>query len=509
MRLMLVAALASTCGCDQIFGINGTKLADAPPGIDGAANPDVPLGTLFLTQLQLVTPGGSAANDIVSRDAAISPAPTIEIGALTGALSPAAYAADGTFEVPFSLAGQLYRIVYQVPGDIPTEVQWSRSNAHLTVPLWGPVDRGTVPANADIHIQPTGAPYLGHGTVGTTFAYSTGGWASSGVLPYDAAGYVDWNYTTNSTALGGPLAALTSAAGDYELLIDRSTPTGTPTDGYAWEQIAQLQANGMATAASTWATGPSTSLMWGAQTIPVFDRLSNDGFETNATEYFVASFGGLASAAMPAFTEAPANGGLDGTVAIELANLVNSVASPVTFVNPFASAPVPLPTVVIASASYFKTDDSVAEYSGLEEAALAVEGVETELLFDVGIAVQPTINGASIVDDAPLSVSDPTITLAFNLDNTSGIQSARTDDCVATLEINASGTLTPMRRYQVSDFPASIVVDTAQFTNGSSYVFRIECRRGYPLAHTMGDYRTVDYPFEIGVAFTPTFVAMK
>jgi hypothetical protein len=505
MRLMLVAALASTCGCDQIFGINGTKLADAPPGIDGAANPDVPLGTLFLTQLQLVTPGGSPLNDILSKDAAISPAPTIEIGTLTGALTPAAYAADGTFQVPFSLAGQPYRIVYQVPGDIPTEIQWSRSSAQLTVPLWGPVDRGTVPANADIHFAPTGAPANPNGNAS---ASSTGGWAT-GPADYTLAGTADWSYSTQATAMGGPLAALTSAAGDYELLLVRNLTSPFAATGYAWQQVAQLQANGMATAASTWATAPSTTVMWDPQTIPVFDRLSNDGFDTGATQYFVGSFGGLASAAMPAFTQPPANGGPDGTVAIELANLVNSVASPITFVNPFAGAPVPLPTVVISSASYLKTDDGVAEYSGFEEAALAVQGVETELQFDVGIAVQPTIDGAAIVDDAPLSVSDPTITLAFNLDNTSAIPTARTDDCVATLEMNASGTLTPMRRYQVLDFPASIVVDTAQFTNATSYVFRIQCRRGYPLARTLGDYRTVDYPFEIGVAFTPTFVAMK
>ncbi len=506
MRLMLVAALASTCGCDQIFGINGTKLADAPPGTDGAPNPDVPLGTLFLTQLQLVTPGGSALNDIVSQDAAITPAPTIEIGALTGALTPVTYAGDGSFQVPFSLAGQPYRIVYQVPGDIPTEIQWSRSAAHLTVPLWGPVDRGTVPANAVVHFAPAGAPT----TLGSyAYEYSTGGWAS-GPGDYTLAGTDDWSYSTQATPMGGPLAALTSADGDYELLLRRSDMgTGLPANGFAWEQISQLQANGKATAASTWETTPSTELIWDPQTSSTETRLNNDAVENDpGNGYLVGSFGVLASAAMPAFTEPSASGALDGSVAIELAHLTSQDSS-VTFVNPFASAPVRLPTAVIGSVSLLKTELGVAEYSGCEEAALAVPGVETKLQFDVGIAVQPTIDGAQFFDGGMVPVSDPTITLAFKLDDTSNISTARTDDCVATLMKNAGGTLTPMRRYQVLDFPASIVVDTTQFTNATSYVFRIQCRRGYPLAHTTGDYRTVDYPFEAGVAFTPTFVATK
>ncbi len=506
MRLMLVAAIASTCGCNQIFGINGTKLADAPPGIDGI-NPDVPLGTLFLTQLQLVTPGGSAASDVISADAAISPAPTIEIGALTGALTAATYAADGSFQVPFSLAGQPYRIVYQFSGDIPTEIQWSRSSAHLTVPLWGPVDRGTVPPSSDVHFAPAGAPVNPNGDA---YAASTGGWAT-GPAAYTLAGTADWAYSTMATAMGGPLADLTSAAGDSELLYIRgATGTGSPATAFAWEQIDQLQSGVMATGPSTWTTAPVTMVMWDPQATITGLRLNNDAVESDSSVHYLAgSFGGLASAAMPAFTEPSANGGLDGSVEIELASLTTE-DSPVTFVNPFTTtAPVPLPTAVIGSVALRKTELGVMEYSGFEEAALAVPNVNTKLLFDVQLPVNPTIDGAQFFDGGMLPVSNPTVTLAFGLENVTSIPTARTDDCVATLEMNAGGTLTPMRRYQVLDFPASIVVDTAQFTNASSYVFRIECRRGYPSAHALADYRTVDYPFEVGVAFTPTFVAMK
>ena len=76
------------------------------------------------------------------------------------------------------------------------------------------------------------------------------------------------------------------------------------------------------------------------------------------------------------------------------------------------------------------------------------------------------------------------------------------DDAVVTLSRVDGGVLVPLRRFVTVS--TSVAIDPALLAPGSTYVFDLELRKGYPDAH-LGDYRAVVYPMADTRIFAATF----
>src|SRR2546423_5032970 len=74
-----------------------------------------------------------------------------------GALADAAYdETTGEVAVPSGLAGTPWRLVFQEPGKIPHELQWSVSRAIFVEPIAGRLARAPVSEGSGYRIAPSG-----------------------------------------------------------------------------------------------------------------------------------------------------------------------------------------------------------------------------------------------------------------------------------------------------------------------------------------------------------------
>src|SRR5690348_12340591 len=130
MRRALVPLVAAT-GCNWFYGLEHTVPLDAS---------DAPMNSRTQLVWAIATTDGAGSVDPeiklepIGGGSARPMPPTILIGA-EGALQPATYDADGSFEIPYTLRDSPHRIQYTLPYEaVAHEVQWSITGAVLTIP---------------------------------------------------------------------------------------------------------------------------------------------------------------------------------------------------------------------------------------------------------------------------------------------------------------------------------------------------------------------------------------
>lgn len=191
-RWLIATALVAGAGCNQVFGLDATDLR--PP----EAGPDARPNVVRLTYQVIAA----------DRDAAVTyaaiPGARVWLGPLDASEpTEVAYSGDGDIEVPPALfdGGAPWRLVYEVPGRPPTELQWQpQLGAHLVLPHYGRQPVPAIEAGSRYRLQPTGSSsQLRHAV------YTTGAWTLGNAAL--VAGDIDYDFAANAVQLGEPAGA--------------------------------------------------------------------------------------------------------------------------------------------------------------------------------------------------------------------------------------------------------------------------------------------------------------
>jgi hypothetical protein len=510
MRSVAAAGfIALGFGCNALLGLDETHPElDAPPS----------RMHLLVTQQNLTAPDVIETPPLAGLDKVkLAPmAMAFDDRACADNPPPCTQSFDGTgFVIPGSLAGQLYRLLYQPVGDpIPHEIQWSFGEAHLAMPFFGKPGQPPAPQNATVNIT-----VPGHGGFDTPLVFSYGtNWSAGGFTQTNPGNPANYDFTANAKAVDGTLATLQSGT-DIEVMVDF---TGNVATGGARFNV-DLEADTVKPVVTEpWVMPPSTTLQFQAPVNSLyFDRLVSalGGIAGAKVSNPMIYAGVLPSEKMPPLAIQPFQPVLD-PLAIPMFALAQAPAnaSSMTFVNPFAS-PDPLPVAIAYQATQKRTDGTLTLYHSFQWIRLASQVGSTVALDSgqVGIPTMPKLAGMLLTENdnkvVPLAGA-PTVTLGFGLDQS-------TQDCITTLYQVNGATLNALRTYQVivpATTSASIQIESSIFQVGPKYVFGIVCRSGgdvpndvtagFFAARTTGDYSQVGYPFSISTVFLSTFTVV-
>ncbi|HEY1556341.1 MAG TPA: hypothetical protein VGF94_16015 [Kofleriaceae bacterium] len=498
----LALALLACAGCNQLFGLKQTQPLDAPPdAVDAPSDAFAP--TLHLERQVLERVGPEM---IVTTWSASDPSPTLELGPVGGELTNTFLADDGSFKVPAELLTAPYRIVYTLPGDVPTEIPWSGSEGTFTVPLLGRPDRGTPPSGAGLHFAPTPTQVA----FPTASVITTGLWMTALNLgtppsPFDLA-------YSSLASLNGPVGAVDGTKGDVEVLTSTDGTYGNGISGFTAMQVTQLQGMPVGSS-STWIQHPTP-----VSATPAFDALSTTNtrlfgplgsFPNNGMPVTSYAGGALASATMLSLVQ-QTPGSLDGGGFLPLWGPSATPVAPMQFANPFdgAHSPAPaLPAGVLATYTSSRTYASTKLTSGFEVVGPVGTGAPS-LPFAAGMPSAVTLAGTSLSDSGTMDGigvtigSAASVALVFRTDK-------QVDDCVVTLYQVAANVFTPKRRYLVTTLPtlqSPLPIDSSLFMKlTATYTFGIACRVG---TRTMNDYTQIKLPFSEAMLYTAVFHVM-
>jgi len=495
--------VAAGFGCNSIFGIDPTTLRPDAGPVQG-----------LITQQQL-----TAIPDVVQFPP-VDGLAKVQIGALDGPLG-FIDVTDGAFVVPGDLANKPYRLVYQPEGDpIPHEVQWSFTTPHICIPFFGKPGQPPVPSNATMQITSTagGCPTAPTCPTGfnapLVFSYGTT-WTAGAPTQASPGNPVNYEYSTNATALNGPLPTLQSGT-DTEMLVDYDA-SGMATGGVRVK--VDLVADTVVPTQGPWKTFSQTTLAFAPTTPTTGNRIiaAMQGVVGGPSVPAPMVYAGvLPSTSMPSLGQGPLPPKLDPlrVPMFALGAALDQTVGSMAFADPFINADA-LPLAIAFQVANHRKVDGIELYSGFQWVRLATQTDATTNLDAsvVGIPKSPTLTDNKAADislneiDDTMSVTQlhlsglGTTLLKFKLDMPA-------DDCVATLyQLNVTG-LGPIRSYEVVplDLAVAIQIDTTVFTMGPKYVFGIVCRAGFPLAKTMGQLDQVSYPFSVSSVFPGSFI---
>lgn len=185
-------------GCNQIFGLDPATRLDAAPD----AAPSVGRLTYQLIERGKQTPPEYPA----------LPAAEISAGLFEDAeLTRLEYRADGTFEVPYRLASTVtpWRLVYQVPGQVTREIQWSKDpeGMKLVVPAYGSLSRAPVPPGSGYQLKPDDFAASDVDNGRSVRVYTTGSWTVGPAIADPVALTISYPFHSNARSLTGELWA--------------------------------------------------------------------------------------------------------------------------------------------------------------------------------------------------------------------------------------------------------------------------------------------------------------
>ena len=498
MRWMTLALLAlASAACNQILGLRATRQVDAAPAMPDAP-PDAmwPMLTIARPVLASVTPETIASG---WSSTGADPPPMVLVGPIGGPLQLVPIDDQGQFRVPIELVGGPYRIVYALPGDAPTEIQWSGSAGTFAVPLFGRADRGTPPAGAELEFKPSGAP----ASIANARVLTTGLWTRAPGLGTVGPTY-DFPYPSLSQSPSGPPGSLDGTRGDVEVLAScgDATNPGRVT-AFAAMKVDHLIQMTRVSAASTWTAPALTTLMatFSENQVRLIDALG----VSSGTFLGAHAAGVVPSLALAPFTR-PVPGGLDDGMFDEL---YSGSTLPLKFANPFDGNNPPAPQLpLVVYGSYTETrvttaPSGIALTSGFEELAPASTSGTTAIGYEVGIARQVSLGGtaltASNLADGQVvdSAGQPMLDLSFDVDQP-------VSDCLVTVYKIAGGQLAAVRRYLVAQ-PTPLAptkLDTSVFAPMTDHVLAITCRLG---SRKMTDFTQVSFPYEESTLYTTVF----
>jgi hypothetical protein len=528
MRCVAGAGLLALVGCNQIFGIASTRPYDAAIDVP----PDMP-HVLLDWQIATVFALGTAhpgAPDPTPVFAPIDPAPRIRIALLKDpaampddpraalpALAAAAYSSsDGSVSIPRDYLAQPWRLEYTLADNLPHEVQWfpDDKQGHLTVPVFGRLQRDPPPAGGGYTITPSNPP----GSYTFPRVFTTGLWTEGIVSPPPTGATIDYDFV-NASSLSGATARPVPALGDQALVVDYVIDAGTGCRiavGSAPIVPATIQAGAHSVMTSTWDAGRKdvksdtvnfTFLM------RLNDGLGNLGKFASALSFQL--FGSAASTDMPGLAGTPDDS--------QRAGVVLPMPVMATLLKcPYNAAPLPQtaqPAVLdgftrVLHVQLVSTRQAlgVTLASGMETVIAAsadTAAVGLKLAFPAPL---PTTIKLATPANAMIDLSGDTEQLAVGPASGTYVLSfapelgadLRADYYDVVLHRIAGSALTTERIYTVT--APTVRIGGSLLVPGADYVFEIRSYKGHPRA-PHGDFAPVDYPYGSAIVFTRTFTA--
>jgi len=467
-------------------------------------------------QIATVLPSG--APDPTIRFAPIVPAPKVRIAPIDGPFGAdtTTYAPnDGSIAIPNAYLNTTWRLEYTLAGNVPHEVQWAPDDlqGHLTVPVFGRLQRDPVPTGGGYQITPPNPP--------TSYmfprVFTTGLW-TEGIASRNGP-TVDYDFS-NATSLSGPRGRPDPSLGDHALLVDYVADGNgcRIAAGSAALDSAAIQAGTHTVQTPPWNT-TTEAVMSDQVSFTTVTRLIGGLGKLHVM------FNGPLSAQLygaPASTDMPGLGGTpEGSTLLAM-----SLPVPVMLTllqcpyNIALSSPMQLPAQPPTLASFSRIVhvqlvDSrpalgVTLNSGME-AVLQAGSSGFTMAFPAAIPTQFTLAtpGNGMVDlvggsdQVAVGPASGAFELAF-------IPEAATDTPLGAdyydvvLHRIVAGTLTTERIYTVT--APKVRIDGALFMPGADYVFEVRSYKGHPQA-PHGNFAPVDYPYGAAIVFTRTFRA--
>jgi hypothetical protein len=515
------AGLLALVGCNQVFGITPTQEYDA-----SNLPPDMPHVVLDW-QVAAVLPSG--APDPTIRFAPIDPAPRVRITPLDVPF-PAdpnndpykpIYSAggDGWIQIPREYLNTTWRLAYTLADNVPHEVQWAPEDkqGHLTVPIFGRLERAPAPSGGGYAITPTGVAGFNLPRVLTT-----GLWTEGVINNYAAAdgAKIDFDFF-NAVSLSGAKGRPDPALGDRALLVDYLVDSSSRcriATGTATLESAALEPNLHTALTPPWDT--SSELV---TSTPVnFDYLTRLTLGLSKVGSMFRSdlssltFGAAASTDMPGLTVTPEMSRLGLLLPVPV--MLTLLQCPYS-ANPLPRAAQPMvldpfPRVLhvqlvgtrqvqalgITLSSGMETVIASAAAGGFEMAFPAAMPMQFKLTTVADVMVEFDLAGDS--DQVAVDPASGPFDLSFvPEDQATGL---RADYYDVVLHRIANGGLTTERIYTVT--APKVRIDGALLIRGTDYVFEVRSYKGHPSAQH-GDFAPVDYPYGAAIVFTRTFKA--
>jgi hypothetical protein len=508
MRCVAGAGLLALVGCNQIFGIGATQGIDAP----------LEMPTVKLDWQVATSPVASPAVPVV-QFVPISPRPAVRISTLarpfaaTAAEDPdqTTYGADGSIAYPLDYLhpdppDALWRLEYTLGGGIPHEVQWhpDDTQGHLTVPVFGRIDRDPIPTGSGYAVTPTPNP---PGGFVAPQVFTTGIWTAGNAPP--SAATIDYDFE-DAVSQSGLRGRPDPTRGDRAVLVDFAPVLECRAATGSTELTAvTLQPGVHAAQMPTWDT-QLKPVMAPPVGFDFVNRLST-GLGNLQTKIDPASplmFGALVSTDMPGLAASP-----------EAAALMNAPL-PVPVMQTLLQCPFSTLTLPgVAQPAAF--DDSlrvlhvqlvatrvsldVTLASGMETVIASPATTPLQVVFPAPIPQQimlttpdGVVDLTGTVDRLPVGPPGGPFTLAFTPESGADLRADYFD--IVLHRFGPTG-LTTERIYTVTQ--PRVQIDGTVLAPDADYVFEIRSYKGHPrVPH--GDFSAVEFPYGATIVFTRT-----
>jgi hypothetical protein len=532
MRCVAGAGLLALVGCNQILGIAPTRAYDASIDVP----PDMPHVVLDHQVATVLAPGTAhpGAPDPTIVFAPIDPPPRIRIAlvddpaALAGDPNPALGAfstvgystTDGAISIPRDYLARPWRLEYTLDDNVPHEVQWlpDDKQGHLTVPVFGRLQRDAVPAGAGYAITPDNPPAAGYTS---PRVFTTGLWTEGQVMPAPSGAAIDYDFSAASplsVAIGrpDPLRGDQALVVDYVVQPDIQKPFFGCRFGVGSAPVAPatLQPGAHSVVTTSWDSGQK-DVVSDPVAVTFITRLNEGlgklGKFDSAISFRV--FGSAASTDMPGLTSAPGSAEREG-VQLPVPVMITLLVCPSSGTLPQTAQPTLLDSfprvlnVQLASSRPLLGVSSVT--SGMETVVTASADAATvgfKIAFPAaiptGIMLATPANGmVDLAGDTDRLAAGPAtgpFTLVFSPEVAPDL---RVDYYDVVLHRIVGSALTTERIYTVT--APRVRIDGALLAPGADYAFEIRSYKGHPRAQH-GDFAPVDYPYGSAIVFTRTF----
>ncbi len=461
----------------------------------------------------------AGAPDPTIRFAPIVPAPKVRIAPIDGSfdIDQASYSNnDGSIAIPRAYLNTTWRLEYTLADNIPHEVQWAPDDlqGHLTVPVFGRIQRDPVPIGGGYQIKPLNPP------AGYTSprVFTTGLWTEGTASRIGNA--VDYDFSS-ATSLSGAKGRPDPSFGDHALLVDYLTDSNgcRVAVGSAALDSAAIQAGMHTMQTPPWNTSTMAVMSDQVGFTPVGRLTSGLGKLESMFNGALSMqlFGAAASTDMPGLTAMPDESLLVLKVLLPVPVMQTLLQCPYTIsLGGLAQPPVqppmldPFPRVLHVQLVDSRQVLGVTLNSGMETVIQSGASGFT-MAFPAALPTQFTLatpaNGmVDLVGGSDQVAVGPAIgvfELAF-IPEAATDMPLRADYYDVVLHRIVSGNLTTERIYTVT--APKVRIDGALLMPGADYVFEVRSYKGHPQA-SHGNFAPVDYPYGAAIVFTRTFKA--
>jgi hypothetical protein len=522
LRVAACVVAFSACGYPPLERFDGST----------DVSPDLPHVVLDW-QIATVFAAGTAhpgAPDPTPAYAPIDPPPRVRIALLKdpttsagdpntmGKLEATDYSSsDGFISIPRDYLTQPWRLEYTLADNVPHEVQWLPEDrqGHLTVPIFGRLQRNPPPSGSGYTITPSSPP----ASYGLPRVFTTGLWTEGVIAPPPPPPTIDYDFAS-ATSLSGATGRPDPTLGDQVLVVDYINDTTSRCRvavGSAPVVPPTLQAGMHSAITPTWDAsrkGVNSDAVDFAFITRLADSLGALGTFDNTLSFQL--FGSTASIDLPGLAGLPGSAPLEG-VNLPVPVMATLLRCPATLGPlPMTAQPALLddfPRVLNVQLVATRKSLGATLTSGMETVVAAASAeastVGLKIAFPApiptNIMLATPANGmvdlGGATDQVAIGPASGTFTLGFTPEVGPDL---RGDYYDVMLHRIAGVVLTTERIYTVT--APAVRIDGSLLAPGADYVFEIRSYKGHPRAQH-GDFSAVDYPYGSAIVFTRTFKA--